>query len=44
MTFHDLPAVNACLNGLSALLLIAGFVFIKRGNKTRASQLHDRRA
>jgi uncharacterized membrane protein YozB (DUF420 family) len=33
MTFHDLPAVNATLNGLSALLLIAGFIFIKRGNK-----------
>ncbi len=34
MTFTDLPAVNACLNGLSASLLIAGFVFIKRGNRT----------
>lgn len=33
MTFHDLPAVNATLNGLSALFLLAGFVFIKRGNK-----------
>lgn len=34
MTAHDLPAVNASLNGLSAVLLTAGFVFIKRGHKT----------
>jgi putative membrane protein len=33
MTLHDLPAVNATLNGLSAIFLVAGFVFIKRGNK-----------
>lgn len=33
MTFADIPAVNASFNGLSALLLAAGFVFIKRGNK-----------
>ena len=33
MTLHDLPAVNATLNGLSAILLTAGFIFIKRGNK-----------
>jgi uncharacterized membrane protein YozB (DUF420 family) len=33
MTAHDLPAVNASLNGLSAIFLTAGFVFIKRGNK-----------
>jgi uncharacterized membrane protein YozB (DUF420 family) len=33
MTFHDLPAVNASLNGLSAVFLTAGFIFIKRGNK-----------
>ena len=32
MTVHDLPAVNATLNGLSALLLGTGFVFIKRKN------------
>jgi uncharacterized membrane protein YozB (DUF420 family) len=32
MTVHDLPAVNATLNGLSAVLLSFGFVFIKRGN------------
>ena len=34
MTFTDLPSVNACLNGTSAVLLTAGFIFIKRGNKT----------
>jgi uncharacterized membrane protein YozB (DUF420 family) len=34
MNFTDLPAVNACLNGLSTCLLTAGFVFIKRGNKS----------
>lgn len=33
MTFTDLPAVNACLNGFCTVLLTAGFVFIKRGNK-----------
>lgn len=29
MTFSDLPAVNATLNGLSAVLLGAGFYFIR---------------
>lgn len=33
MTIHDLPAVNATLNGLSAIFLTLGFFFIKRGNK-----------
>jgi uncharacterized membrane protein YozB (DUF420 family) len=33
VSIHDLPAVNASLNGLSAVFLTAGFVFIKRGNK-----------
>ena len=33
MTIHDLPAVNATLNGLSAFFLLLGFFFIKRGNK-----------
>lgn len=33
MTIFDLPAVNATLNGLSAILLTFGFVFIKRGNR-----------
>ena len=33
MNFTDLPAVNACLNGLCTALLTAGFISIKRGNK-----------
>lgn len=33
MTLHDLPAINATFNGLSAVLLTFGFYFIKRGNK-----------
>jgi len=33
MTIHDLPAVNATLNGLSAVFLGLGYVFIKRGQK-----------
>ena len=33
MSITDLPAVNATLNGLSAIFLALGFVFIKRGNK-----------
>ena len=33
VSIHDLPAVNASLNGLSAVFLTAGFVFIKRGDK-----------
>lgn len=32
MTLHDLPAVNAALNGLSAVFLTAGYVFIKKKN------------
>ncbi len=30
MTFHDLPAVNACLNGLSTVLLTCGYIFIRQ--------------
>lgn len=30
--FDRLPALNACLNGSSALLLLAGFLFIRRKN------------
>ena len=32
MSVNDLPAVNATLNGLSAIFLGAGFVFIKKKN------------
>jgi len=33
VSLSDLPAVNACLNGLSAVFLTTGYVFIRRGNK-----------
>jgi putative membrane protein len=32
MTLHDLPEVNATLNGLSAIFLGVGYIFIKRKN------------
>lgn len=32
MSVTDLPAVNACLNALSAVLLVMGYRFIRRGN------------
>src|SRR5579883_2686388 len=32
MTLLDLPAVNGSLNGLSAVLLTAGYIFIRRRN------------
>jgi putative membrane protein len=34
MTFMDLPAVNATLNGLSAVLLGAGYYFIRQKRQT----------
>ena len=33
MTIHDIPALNATLNGIATVLITAGFVFIKRGNR-----------
>ncbi len=33
MTVHDLPAINATLNGLATILISAGFVLIKSGRK-----------
>jgi uncharacterized membrane protein YozB (DUF420 family) len=33
MTLHDLPAVNGALNGLSAIFLFAGWVFIRKKNR-----------
>jgi uncharacterized membrane protein YozB (DUF420 family) len=35
MTILDLPGVNATLNGVSALLLVAGYRFIRRGEVER---------
>jgi uncharacterized membrane protein YozB (DUF420 family) len=34
MSISDLPAVNASLNGLSAVFLAAGFAFVRRKNIT----------
>jgi putative membrane protein len=34
MSVSDLPAVNATLNGISAVLLTCGFLFIRRGRVT----------
>jgi len=34
MNFSDLPAVNACLNSVSTVMLVLGFRFIKAGNRT----------
>jgi len=33
MTIEQMPALNASLNGLATILLITGFVLIKRGNR-----------
>lgn len=33
MSFSDLPAVNACLNSASTILLTIGYIFIKQGRK-----------
>ena len=33
MTIHDIPALNATLNGLATVLITAGFILIKSGRK-----------
>jgi uncharacterized membrane protein YozB (DUF420 family) len=35
MTVADLPALNATLNGIATLLLITGWVLIKRGERQK---------
>lgn len=35
MTVEDLPTLNATLNGIAALFLLAGFYFIRHGQVTR---------
>ena len=35
MTLSDLPALNATLNGLAAVLLTCGYLFIRRGERGR---------
>jgi len=41
MTAHDIPTLNAALNATATVLITAGFVFIKRGQRDlhRASML-----
>ena len=33
MALSDLPALNATLNGLSAVFLVSGYLFIRRGDR-----------
>jgi uncharacterized membrane protein YozB (DUF420 family) len=33
LTVRDLPALNACLNALAAVLLATGYVLIRRGHR-----------
>jgi putative membrane protein len=33
MTVHDLPPIEATLNGIATVLITAGFIFIKRGDR-----------
>jgi putative membrane protein len=33
MSLNDLPALNATLNGLAAIFLAAGYIFIRRKNR-----------
>lgn len=35
MTVTDLPALNATLNGISTILLVTGWVLIKRGERQK---------
>ena len=39
MSVTDLPALNATLNGISTVLLITGWVLIKRGQRKRHEQV-----
>ncbi len=33
MSIEQLPAVNACFNGLSTMLLVLGYAFIRKGHR-----------
>ena len=35
MTVHDLPAIEAALNAAATVLITAGFIFIRRGDRVR---------
>jgi len=39
VTASNLPTLNAILNGCSLILLIIGFIYIKRGNRTAHKRL-----
>lgn len=48
MTLHDIPALNAALNGIATVLMTFGFVFIRRALRTtdatrRAEQIRAHR-
>ena len=34
MTVHDLPAIEATLNGVATVLITTGFVFIRKGDRS----------
>ena len=38
LTISDLPALNATLNGIAAILLVTGYLFIKRGRQRQHQQ------
>lgn len=49
MTVRDIPTLNACLNALATLLIVTGFVFIKRAQRAadparRAANIRRHRA
>jgi putative membrane protein len=35
LTISDLPVLNATLNGVAAILLVSGYVFIKQGRRQK---------
>ena len=35
MSISDLPALNATLNGVATVLLVSGYLFIKRGHRQK---------
>ena len=39
MAVTDLPTLNACLNSVSAVMLVLGFVMIKRGQRNKHKML-----
>ena len=41
MSVTDLPALNATLNAISTVLLVTGYVFIRRGDRQTTQGVHD---